>query len=123
MHGVLQDVATKCKDTNLRYGMTGEVKAILQRVQVIHHQTRGPATTWQSAEHAGQRRRRGHHAFFRDTFHGASRVVREDDRHGLYEAFQQHHDHVELAEGGVVVGKRSQKQNVLASDLVHLWCT
>eukprot|EP00968_Pinguiococcus_pyrenoidosus_P029159 scaffold8360_cov286-Pinguiococcus_pyrenoidosus.AAC.1 len=85
-----------------------EVKAVLQRVHIVHHESRRPRGQGQVTQHPRIRAAGGHLPLHGDSLHGAHGVERQYHRETLHETLQKHDHDTQLTQRHVVVVEAAQ---------------
>ena len=93
---------------------TYQIKPILQRVQIVDHQSRGPSTAGQGRKHVCVGGRCGNRSFLGDTFHGPNGIIGQNDGEGFNKGLEKANNDLKLTERHIVVVEGCQEEHVFA---------
>lgn len=93
---------------------TYQIKSILQRVQIIDHQSRGPSTAGQGRKHVCIGGRSGNGSLLGNAFHGPNGIIGQNDGEGFNKGLEEAYNDLKLAERHIVVVEGCQEEHVFA---------
>ena len=97
------------QSVNQRIILSYQIKSILQRVQIVHHQSGGTTATGQGGEHVRIGGGSGDSSLLGDTFHGPDGIIGQYDCEGFNERLEETNNDLELGQSNVVVVEGCQE--------------